>query len=151
MPIMVTLRAVKTILRGEEKYTPLFMKSQRIEGKPKENQLAKRAVWDQLVWWIGGLDGSRVTYDQTQEVAEDGNRGCDDPGENPHAEGNSDPGADGDPVALVHAVCAAEDADVDVLDGDVAVDDTGDHNLGNVRFGFSMWIEVEHTVGRAIP
>ena len=55
MPIMVTLRAVKTILRGEEKYTPLFMKSQRIEGKPKENQLAKRAVWDQLEWWIERL------------------------------------------------------------------------------------------------
>jgi len=44
MPMMIRLIRVIVIFRGDEKYTPLFMKSHIIEGKPKENQLANRAV-----------------------------------------------------------------------------------------------------------
>jgi len=71
----------------------------------------------------------RKTYDQAQEVAEHRDSGGNDPRKNPHAECNADPRAPGDPVALVHAVGSLEDAQVDILECDVAIDDTGDDNL----------------------
>lgn len=69
------------------------------------------------------------TYNQAEKVTEDRNSFGDDPGEDPQTRGNTDPGADGDPVALVHAVSATENTDIDVFEGDVAVDDTGDDDL----------------------
>ena len=78
------------------------------------------------------------TYDQSEEVAEHRDGGGNNPGKNPHGEGNANPRTPGDPVTLVHAVCAREDAQVDGLEGDVAVDDTGDDDLNMLVFQGSM-------------
>lgn len=43
-PIIMTLRSVKAIFLGEEKYKPLFMCSQKIPLRPYVNQLANNAV-----------------------------------------------------------------------------------------------------------
>lgn len=80
-----------------------------------------------------GEPGREERGDQTEQVAEDGDGLGDDPGEDPEEETDADPGADGDPVALVHAVGSAKDADVDVLEGDVAVDDAGDDDLRDIE------------------
>ena len=69
------------------------------------------------------------TYDQTQQVAENGDRGRDDPRKDPKSSGNAEPRADSDPVALVHAVCSGQQPDVDVFHCNVAVDNSGDDNL----------------------
>lgn len=69
------------------------------------------------------------TNNQAQQIAENRDCGRNDPRENPQTQGNSDPGTDGHPVALVHTVCAAEDAYVDVFESDVAVDHAGNDDL----------------------
>lgn len=69
------------------------------------------------------------TYNQAEKVTEDRNSFGDDPGKDPQTRGNTDPGADGDPVTLMHAVSTTEDTDIDVFEGDVAVDDTSDDDL----------------------
>ena len=53
--------------------------------------------------------------DQTQQVAEHGDRIGNDPGDDPARHTNRHPGSNGGQVAAVHAVGSAEDADVDVL------------------------------------
>lgn len=74
------------------------------------------------------LDGG--TYDQTQEIIENWNCFGNDPCKDPENQANCNPGADRKKTALVHPVGSAEHADVDVLHGNVAVDDTGDDDLG---------------------
>jgi hypothetical protein len=70
-----------------------------------------------------------ITYDQAQQVAEYRNGFGDDPGQDPQGQGNAHPGADGNPVALVHAVRSTENPNVDILEGNVAVDDTRNDDL----------------------
>lgn len=70
-----------------------------------------------------------MTYNQAQKIAENRNGRSDDPSYDPETQTDADPRADGNPVALVHAVCSTEDTDVDVLECDVTVDDTGDDDL----------------------
>lgn len=70
------------------------------------------------------------TYNQTQKVTEHWYGGGYDPGQKPHAEGNANPRAPGNPVTLMHAVSALEDAQIDGLERDMAVDDTCNDNLG---------------------
>lgn len=50
----------------------------------------------------------------------------------------------------MHAVCSAEETHVDVLEGNVAVDDTGDDDLV-ILARCSLGSDRRHTVGRAIP
>ena len=52
------------------------------------------------------------TYNQAEKVIKDWNRFGDDPGDDPKAEGNANPGTHGHPVSFVHPVSASEDADV---------------------------------------
>lgn len=70
-----------------------------------------------------------MTYNQAQEVAENRNGGRNDPCKNPQAQGDANPGAHSHPVALVHPVCATEDTYVDILEGDVTVDNTCNDDL----------------------
>jgi hypothetical protein len=70
-----------------------------------------------------------VTYDQTEQAAENWDGGRDNPGQNPQRKRNANPRANGDGITLVHTVCTTEDACVDVLECDVAVDNTSYDNL----------------------
>lgn len=69
--------------------------------------------------------------DQTVQVAEDGDGFGDDPGDNPAGDAETEPKADRAPVVLVHQVGLGADAEVDVLQTDVAVDDAGTHDGGD--------------------
>lgn len=53
--------------------------------------------------------------DETEQVAEDRDRLGDDPSYNPEDASDGDPGADGNEIALVHAVGTTEDTQVDVF------------------------------------
>jgi hypothetical protein len=72
---------------------------------------------------------SEKRANQTQQVTEDRNSIGNDPGDHPASQGNGNPGANGCQITLVHAVSSSEDADVDVLETNVAVDDTGTDDL----------------------
>ena len=73
--------------------------------------------------------------DQTEEVAEYWDGIGDDPSDNPAAHADGDPGSDGCKVTAVHAVCSAEETDVDVFQANVAVHDSSTDNLKNVSYG----------------
>lgn len=72
---------------------------------------------------------------QTQQIIENRNRLGDNPRQDPDCESNSHPGSCGDQIARVHAIAVAEETDVDVFTGDVAVDYTGGDDLFCVRIG----------------
>lgn len=72
---------------------------------------------------------SKQRTNQTQQITEDGNGIGNNPGNNPAGKSNANPGANSNPVTLVHAVSAAEYADIDILKTDVAVDNTSTDNL----------------------
>lgn len=72
---------------------------------------------------------SKQRRDQAEQTAKNGDSRGDNPRENPQGQRDAHPRADGHPVALVDAVCSAEDARVDVFKCDVAVDHSGDDNL----------------------
>lgn len=68
--------------------------------------------------------------DQTQQVAKGGNPLGNDPGNDPADQANSHPGADGDEIALAHALgVLAPDANVEVFETDMAVDHASTDNL----------------------
>lgn len=92
----------------------------------------------------------KETYDQTQKVAENRNSLCDNPRNDPEAESDCDPGADGDPVTFVHAIGAAEESYVYVFEGNVSVDDSCDDDLGILAIVLRV-LGRRHTVGRAMP
>jgi hypothetical protein len=73
--------------------------------------------------------------DQTEKVAEDWDGVGDDPSDDPAAHADSHPGSDRCKVAAVHAVSSAEETDVDVFQTNVAVDNTGTDDLGNISYG----------------
>lgn len=110
------LSIVNMIFLGDENHSPLFMCSQNMPVNPKVNQLPNRAVCFQ-VSWVSHLFIDRSyatsTYDQAKKIVE--NRNCfgDDPGDDPKNEGNGNPGASGDPISLMHPVCASKDTDVE--------------------------------------
>lgn len=71
--------------------------------------------------------GSEEGSDQAQQVAEDWNGFGDDPGDGPEGERDGDPGAHGHPVPFVDPLFfVGEDAEVDVFNSNVAVNDAGD-------------------------
>jgi hypothetical protein len=72
---------------------------------------------------------SKQRADQRQKIAEDGNSISNDPGDDPAGECDGNPGSDGSQVALVHAIGSTEEADIDVLETNVTVDDTSTNNL----------------------
>lgn len=69
--------------------------------------------------------------DQTVQVAEDGDGFGDDPGDDPARDAETQPKADGSPVALVHQAGLGTEAEVDVLQANVAIDDTGADDGGD--------------------
>lgn len=73
-----------------------------------------------------GKPTSKQRSNQAEQVTEHGNGRGNNPRQDPQPESNTDPRSRGDPIALVHAVCTLEDTQVDILERDVAVDDTGD-------------------------
>ena len=79
--------------------------------------------------WTSSTDPN--TYNKTEQVAEDGNRLGDNPGNDPEYKSQANPGTDTAEIALVHDIGVAEQADVDVLNGDVAQNDTGDDDCGH--------------------
>lgn len=70
--------------------------------------------------------GTEEGTDETEELVEDWNGACDDVGDGPGRDADSDPRTPGLEVALVHDVGTAPHADVNVLDADVGINDTGD-------------------------
>lgn len=96
---------------------------------------------------------SEQRADQTEQVTEDGNSIGDDPGNHPASETNGDPGSNGNQITLMHAVSSTEQTDVDVLETNVAVDDTSTDNLWKCQqpnLEVAEW-ERRRTVGMAIP
>ena len=90
--------------------------------------------------------------DQTQQIAENGNGIGNDPGNDPASKSNTNPGANGNCVTLVHAISATEQADVNILETDVAVDDTSTNNLRKSVGEREIMLNTgKHTVGMAIP
>lgn len=69
---------------------------------------------------------SKERRDQAEQVTKHGNRSGNNPRHGPQRKRNTDPRARSDPVTLVHAVRTLENTQVDILERDVAVDDTGD-------------------------
>lgn len=71
-----------------------------------------------------------MTYNQTQQVVENGNRLRDNPGNSPGAKANGNPSTSGQETSLVHVVgaLATEDADVDVLASHVSKNDTSNND-----------------------
>ena len=72
---------------------------------------------------------SRDTHNQTQEVVEDWDGFSNDPGDDPNDADDQDPDTNGNEASFSHAASTAEDADVDLLGGDVGVDDTRNDDL----------------------
>lgn len=86
----------------------------------------------------------KTTYNQADNIGEAGNTLADNPSDDPAGHTNSNPGTNGDEVALRHAAGFPEDADVDVLETDVAVDDTG---TDDGRNGHTVGDLLEHGTG----
>ena len=76
-------------------------------------------------------EGLKVTstHNQTQQIVENRDRLCDDPGDDPDANADCDPGPNGQKAATVHLVGTAEHAHVDVLAGDVTQHNTRENRL----------------------
>jgi hypothetical protein len=91
------------------------------------------------------------THDKTKKVAEDRNSFRDDPSKDPQPQSDTDPGAYSNQVALVHAVSTTEKTDIDVFEGDVAVDHAGDNDLAFVSTGYVRPFNSQLTVGKAMP
>ena len=72
---------------------------------------------------------ARETHNQTEEIAEDRNGIGNDPGDDPACHTDGNPRANSNKVSLVHAVSATENPDIDVLETNVAVDNTSTNNL----------------------
>ena len=129
----IVLKKSRRIFLGEENHSPLLRYSQKIPGRPKLNQLANNAVY-----WYGvskkrswGLH-VRPTYHQTEKITE--HRDCrrNNPGNNPESHSNANPGPNGHQVSLVHAIASGKNTGVDGLAGNMAVDDTGNDDLGSL-------------------
>lgn len=75
-----------------------------------------------------------MSYNQTEQLIEDRDGLGNDPGNEPHTESESHPRSNGQEASLMHVVraLATEDANVDVLAGNVAEDDTRNDNLSHV-------------------
>lgn len=69
--------------------------------------------------------GGEQRTDQTVEVTEDRDGLGNDPGDNPAGNSETEPEADRALVLLVHQTGVGAETEVDVLQPDVAVDDTG--------------------------
>ena len=97
-------------------------------GRPNENQLAKRALCEKNISWMAcERTNSEVnTYNKTEQVAEDGNRLGDNPRNDPEYRRQTNPGTNAAEIALVHDIGVAEQTDIDVLNGNVAQNNTGD-------------------------
>lgn len=78
------------------------------------------------------------TYDKTEQVAEDRDRVRNDPGNDPAGQADGNPRANRHEIPAMHAVCSAEDSDVDVLEANVAVDHAGANNLGLISCKFRI-------------
>jgi hypothetical protein len=72
--------------------------------------------------------GSEESTDQTVQITEDRNGLGDDPRNNPARNSKSDPETDGALVTLVHQARLGAETEVNVLQANVAVDDTGTNN-----------------------
>ena len=70
-----------------------------------------------------------MTYNQTQKVIENRNSFSNDPGNDPNDKDDQDPHANGVKCSLAHTTSTAEQAHVDLLGGDVGVDNTSNDNL----------------------
>lgn len=107
---------------------------------------------------------SKQGANKAQQIAENGNGIGNDPGNDPASKSNTNPRANGNCVTLLHAVSAAEHADVNVLETDVAVDDTSTNNLRMLvgereesvnqwrtysRNGYSICNFLQHGTGRS--
>lgn len=98
----------------------------------------------------------RQTYDQAQEVIEDGNRLRDHPGDDPERQSDDNPCADGEKGAFMHVLGVSEETDINIFRADVAVDHTCNNNLGReLALGFiqerGSKEEKNCTVGMATP
>lgn len=119
----------ENLLEGVEVVAPVHVEPEnawQAEREPTGEQSA-------LERWLDGprQERRRKTYDQTEQVAEDGNRLGDDPRDDPECRRQANPGADAAGIALVHDVGVAEQTDVDVLDGNVAQNNTCDNDGGH--------------------
>ena len=103
------------------------------DGDIQVNQLAKREAFSMVSTvfhcWIPSEEGRRDRYNQTEQLIEHRNCHRHNPCHNPQHERDTHPGAHGNEIRLVHAVAVAEESDVDVFGGDVAVDDSADDDL----------------------
>lgn len=70
----------------------------------------------------------KESADQTEQVAEHGDGLGNDPGNDPEDDGQTDPDTNALPIPLVHQLGSTKHAHVNVLDGHVAQNHTGDDN-----------------------
>lgn len=101
------------------------------------NQLPNKALCADVLVAHNTRDGNK-TYNQTEQVVKHRNRLGNDPSDSPSAQGNSNPGSECERAVLVHVVgaLATEDANINVLAGNVTEDNTGNNNLWRVRKNF---------------
>lgn len=69
------------------------------------------------------------TYNQAQEIIEYRNRLCNDPGDDPNHQANSNPGTNGDEAVAVHLVRSTENAHVDLFASNMSQHDTRKNGL----------------------
>lgn len=72
---------------------------------------------------------AKVTYDETQQVIENGDWLGNNPRDNPHANADGHPGADREEATAVHLIGSTEKAHVDVFACNVAQHDTWKNSL----------------------
>lgn len=70
-----------------------------------------------------------MTYNETEQVIEHGDRFRDNPWDDPDADTDGNPGSNGKEASAVHLVGTTEKADVDVLARNVTQDNTGENDL----------------------
>lgn len=74
------------------------------------------------------------THHQAQKVVKHRNSHGNDPCDDPEAEGNANPGANGDEVLFMHMICASKDTDVNSLESNMSIDNSRDDNLDKLAF-----------------
>lgn len=107
------------------------MYSQNTPGIPRQNQLANSAVCQKLarLSLSERRQKDKQTDHQAKKTIEHWNRLSDNPREYPQGQPDRHPGADGDEIALLHAVGAGEDTHVDGFACDVSCENARDDDL----------------------
>jgi hypothetical protein len=125
-----TLTNVNKIFVGVLKYCPRLIKSQKIPEIPKVNQEANRdEIRAKRSLKLGILQSSEflARFLRLGDLPL-----CNDPSNDPQSECNQGPTTGGEKRTLAHVLGAAEDADVDILGRDMAIDHTGNYNLERI-------------------